>query len=388
MAQRSVGTKGGLDRRQEQYRQLLVAVAIDQKFRAGEISRNEASRAKDDARSPIYQEALQRIDAVKQETGQTYEQLYRGAEARYYETPEGQMVRAQITADAEASAERRGQEIRARELGKFQKDFPVLAGIVEFGKLTAPITTEALKYVLSAIPGLPPQVRDGLNKALQLASNIATRDDVKDGQLDLFGEIGKVAGSKEEIYGGQRQNAQGIMKQLKAYALGDQDVQEKLPTDTKIILYNDLAGVEDIAELMDEKGRIVMLYPRESPTVGHWVCMFVNKDGDLEYFDPYGDEPEGTKRDLSPEKLAELGIEEDILIPLMKRSAEKRGKGVVFNSFQYQKLAPGINTCGRHCVARLAFHQATAEEYKKILDEMKKDTKKSYDDIVSILTEI
>jgi hypothetical protein len=131
-----------------------------------------------------------------------------------------------------------------------------------------------------------------------------------------------------------------------------------------------------------------MLYPLESPMVGHWVCIFKNKDGDYSYFDPYGEPPEETKKDLPVEKQKELGIYEDILIPLLKKSAEKRGKGVVYSVVPYQKLKPGINTCGRHCVVRLAFHEASDEEYKKILDKMKEGTDKTYDDIVSILTEI
>lgn len=383
----SKGSKNRITQQEKDARETLITFILDGMFEAGEISGKDLRNAKVDARNLSRKKAEERVDQLKaQNPDKTFEQIRKEALARYEQTERGKMEKAQREAEAEASAERIGQEIRAREQAKFQKENPFLSSIVDFGRVTAPITTEALKYVLSAVPGLPPQVRDGLNKGLNLMRNIATRDDVREGRLDIMGEVGKVLG--EGAYGGQRQNAQGIMKQLKAYALGDNDVQEKLPTDTKIILYNDLAGVEDITELMDEKGRLVMLYPREAPTVGHWVCMFINKEGDIEYFDPYGEPPEETKRDLSPEKLEELGIVEDILMPLLKQSASKRGKGVVFNAHQYQKLAPGINTCGRWCVSRLAFHEATADEFKKILDEMKKGTNKSYDDIVSILTEI
>lgn len=394
IVQRSTGSRS--NKKEEQYRQLLIDTILQMRFRNGEISRNDMERARQDATNPLYIEARDKADSIHQSSGDSYETIYRNAEERYYQTEEGQQVKAQQEVEAEASAERRGQEIRARELGKFQKDFPVLSKIVEFGQATAPITTEALKYVLSAVPGLPPQVRDGLNKALNLARNIATRDDVKEGQLDLMGEVGKVVGSggdflkseEEDVYGGQKKISKEMMKELKNYALGDNDVQEKLPTMTKICLYPELEKVDDIEELMDNKQRMVMLYPLESPMVGHWVCIFKNKDGDYSYFDPYGEPPEETKKDLPVEKQKELGIYEDILIPLLKKSAEKRGKGVVYSVVPYQKLKPGINTCGRHCVVRLAFHEASDEEYKKILDKMKEGTDKTYDDIVSILTEI
>lgn len=384
----SKGSKNRQVQEEATAKDTLINFVLDSMFEAGQISGNELRNAKVNAQNESRKKAEERVNALKaQNPDKTFEQLRQEALERYEQTPRGQMEKAQREAEAEEYAERVGQQIRAREQAKFQKENPFLASILDFGRITAPITTEALKYVLSAVPGLPPQIRDGLNKGLNLMRNIAMRDDVREGRLDFGKELSKVL-EGDGLYGGEKKAGKELMKQLKAYALGDNDVQEKLPTDTKIILYNDLAGVEDITELMDEKGRLVMLYPREAPTVGHWVCMFINKEGDIEYFDPYGEPPEETKRDLSPEKLEELGIVEDILMPLLKQSASRRGKGVVFNAHQYQKLAPGINTCGRWCVSRLAFHEATADEFKKILDEMKKGTNKSYDDIVSILTEI
>lgn len=376
IAERSKGSRS--NKKEEQYRQLLIAVAIDQGVRSGELSRNAAERAKQDARDPIYQDALRRIDSVKEETGQTYEQLYRGAEERYYATEEGQQVRAQQEADAEASAERRGMEIREREWNKFASANPALAGIVNIGKVVSPAIVEGLKQAINLVPGMPEIAKKGLSAGLDLAGAVA--------QGTGRGE--EVVEMEEDIYGGQRKSAHGIMKQLKAYALGDGDIQEKLPEDTRIVIYNELKGLGSIDEILDEKGRVIILYPREAKNVGHWVCLFINKDGDYEFFCPYGDAPEETKRDLSPQKLAELDIEDDLLIPLLKFSAASSGRGVVYSKFPYQKLAPGINTCGRHCVARLAFHDADDDEYKAVLDKMKEGTDKSYDDIVSILTEI
>jgi hypothetical protein len=383
IVQRSTGSRS--NKKEEQYRQLLIDTILQMRFRNGEISRNDMTKAQNDATNPLYIEARDKADSIRQSSGDTYETIYRDAESRYYETEEGKMVKAQQEAEAEASALRIAEEGRRQQWAKFSKDNPVLAGIVEFGKITAPITTEALKYVLSAVPGLPPQVKDGLNKALDLTLNIATRDDIKEGKLDIMSEIGKVAKGKGIGSGmDKKQDMIELMKQLKAYSLGDNDVQEILPTMTRIVVYNDLYDVDDIHDLMDDRGRFILLYPREAKNIGHWVCVFINRDNDIEYFDSYGEPPEHTKKDLPKEKQEELDIVEDILIEKLKKS----GRGVVYNKTPYQELKYGINTCGRHCVSRLAFHQATAEEYKKILDDMKKGTKKTYDDIVSILTEI
>lgn len=380
----SKGSKNRQVQQEATAKDTLINFVLDSMFEDGQISGNELRNAKVNAQNESRKKAEERVDALKaRNPDKTFEQLRLEALARYEETPRGQMEKAQREAEAEEYAERVGQQIRAREQAKFQKENPFLASIVDFGRITAPITTEALKYVLSAVPGLPPQIRDGLNKGLNLMRNIAMRDDVREGRLDFGKELSKVL-EGDGLYGGEKKAGKELMKQLKAYALGDNDVQEKLPTMTKIILYNDLKDVDSLEDLMDEKKRLIMLYPREAKNIGHWVCLFENRDGDIEYFDSYGEPPEETKRDLPKEKLEELGIVEDDLMRLLKSS----GKGVVYNKHQYQKLKPGINTCGRHCVSRLAFHQATAEEYKKILDKMKEGTDKTYDDIVSILTEI
>jgi len=49
----------------------------------------------------------------------------------------------------------------------------------------------------------------------------------------------------------------------------------------------------------------------------------------------------------------------------MRRS----GLPIYYNTHGFQEESGDINTCGRHCVARLMFKGKTLEQYKRIIDK-------------------
>lgn len=157
----------------------------------------------------------------------------------------------------------------------------------------------------------------------------------------------------------------GLMRSLKAYALGDNDIKDDLPS-TKIWTYYDLQKAKSLDELWDKKGRFILLYPLEKRNVGHWVCLLKRDDGTIEFFDSYGEKPDQPIQELTAGKRNELDLEKEVLMDLLKQSGAK----IVYNSHPFQKLKPGINTCGRWCVSRLAFHKMPLNDFKKLIDDM------------------
>ena len=170
-----------------------------------------------------------------------------------------------------------------------------------------------------------------------------------------------------------------MLKSLRAYPLGDDDIQKEMARPVPIWVYNQLYGqnIRSILDIMDDKGQAIILVPRLAKNVGHWVCVLTNKDGEIEFFDSYGDAPDKQKEGLTPEKIAELGIGDDILVPLLKAS----GKPVVYNTHKFQAERDNYNTCGRWCVGRLLFKDFSLEDFKKMIDE----TKLPPDDAITIL---
>ena len=117
----------------------------------------------------------------------------------------------------------------------------------------------------------------------------------------------------------------------------------------------------------------MLLYTPNSPTEGHWVCLFRNKDG-IHFFDSYGDKPDNEE---------DLNGQEPLLTELFKDS----GLPIYYNTKRYQKRRQNIATCGRHCIARLIFKNKSPESYDSIVRQFKDDKGKvgEPDDWVSAL---
>jgi hypothetical protein len=126
------------------------------------------------------------------------------------------------------------------------------------------------------------------------------------------------------------------------------------------------ALANSIDDVLDSKGRLMLLYLTESENSGHWVCLLHYPNSNiLEYFDPYGNyKPDGESKWLSAEKLKELGQSTKKLTQLLKRSHYE----VKSNAFPFQIDKFNINTCGRHCTVRLYFKNLILPDYIKLVE--------------------
>jgi hypothetical protein len=152
------------------------------------------------------------------------------------------------------------------------------------------------------------------------------------------------------------------VKQVMSYALNDADIKKILPS-IKITTYPQLEHMNSIDELFDRKGRAILFCPNAAPTVGHWVCLIRRPDS-IEYFDSYGDKPEGYKKGLGEAHKEELNIDEPYLTRLLRAS----GKPVFYNTKAFQTSRGDVASCGRHCIARLLYAPNSIDEYNQIVE--------------------
>ena len=158
----------------------------------------------------------------------------------------------------------------------------------------------------------------------------------------------------------------GSAEEVKGYSLSESDMRKVIPT-LKIISYKDLLNAKSIDDVLDEKGRLMLLYLTENETTGHWVCLLKLRDSDiLEYFDPYGNyKPDGEKKWLSKAKLREFGQDTNHLTKLLEASPYT----IKSNAVPFQKDVRDNNTCGRHCLCRLYFKHLSLPEYANMIEE-------------------
>ena len=153
----------------------------------------------------------------------------------------------------------------------------------------------------------------------------------------------------------------GGLKPMVEYALSDTDIRKILGNDISIITYPELAKIQNIDEIFDNKGRCVLLYLTSSPNCGHWCCLLRKKRG-IEFYDPYGEPPDTQFNEKTRD---ELGEPEDYLTELL----EKSGTPYFYNKHQYQKDKAGVNSCGRWSCCRLIYGNKSDKYFKKVVEK-------------------
>jgi len=191
------------------------------------------------------------------------------------------------------------------------------------------------------------------------------------------------------------QKEKQLERRIIASPLGDDDIKHYLP-DANIIKYSDFKKYNNIEELLPHaKSYAIILFETEI-NKGHWTCISRYNDkkkGDLiEFFDSLADNGEPDSQlnwnNKNINKLLGQGK------PLLKPLLEKSKLPVIYNKFKFQsegnnKDGKNINTCGRHVVLRiknLLDCNRNLEDYYHFLNGVKKDSKNTFDEIVSHLT--
>lgn len=172
----------------------------------------------------------------------------------------------------------------------------------------------------------------------------------------------------------------GKAKDIQAYPLSETDMKKVIPT-LNIKSYTDLMDADTIDDVLDEKGRLMLLYLTENESTGHWVCLLKLRDSNiLEYFDPYGNyKPDGEKKWISLAKQREFGQDTDKLTKLIKNSPYE----LKSNAVPFQESKNDVNTCGRHCLVRLYMKHLSLPEYADMVAKACEEGNMTPDDFVS-----
>ena len=158
------------------------------------------------------------------------------------------------------------------------------------------------------------------------------------------------------------------------------DILKKLKGDTRLIFYEDLNNIPNIIPLLD-KGSLVILY-KSKPDFGHWTALVHTPEG-IEYFDSYGDKPEGAKKNVNRSFLIETNQYQNQLTKLLYDASLTTP--IHFNNHRLQKLSKDIATCGKHVVVRIVNRNLTTDEYNKQLRKFAKKNKLTTDQAVNFL---
>ena len=173
----------------------------------------------------------------------------------------------------------------------------------------------------------------------------------------------------------------------KEYSLSNIDIdkifKEMGEPKTEIFTYPELSNVRSIDELLDHKGRGIMLF-LHTPKSGHWIGI-VKKGNTLEVYDSYGVKPDNQQDEIGADYETQKQLGQDA--PLLHEIAKRNGYTILYNKDKLQPMINGVNTCGRHAVMRVLFSDESLQNYKKKLRETAKRNGMSVDDLVYKITE-
>jgi len=172
-----------------------------------------------------------------------------------------------------------------------------------------------------------------------------------------------------------------IIKYYENVALSNHDIMKLLDGEVNIILYPDLHKFKTLDDILEPYGACILLFEAK-PKYGHWVCIFKENDKTIEFFNPYGGYPDDSLLSINKEFRKKSNQQYPILSQLLYDSPYN----LTYNEFQFQRRAPDIKTCGRHCVFRIMNRDLPLYQYKTALDILCKKWNVDYDSIVTYAT--
>jgi len=163
--------------------------------------------------------------------------------------------------------------------------------------------------------------------------------------------------------------------------MDDGDIRAYFPK-ARVMRYADLADYDSIEELLPtDKSHVFLLY-QHRPNDGHFVCL-MRYGKTIEFFCSYGSKIDAPLYWTALKDRQALGEGKPWLSMLLKKAPQFKA---IHNPVAFQSKKDGVATCGAYCVVRinqLVNHNEDLHEFIDYMEEVKKSTGLSYDEIVA-----
>ena len=151
----------------------------------------------------------------------------------------------------------------------------------------------------------------------------------------------------------------------------------------KMVKFGDLDEYKSVEELLPkQKDCVVIFWEIESANIGHWTAL-CRLNQTYIFFDSYGHSEQEDFSFIPISLRSQLGIEKDYLKNLLK------GKHVISNHIDFQKMKDGVDTCGRFVAMFLYIFKKgySLSDFEKIMKKnLQRGGFKSYDELAVAFT--
>src|SRR3990172_2535674 len=87
------------------------------------------------------------------------------------------------------------------------------------------------------------------------------------------------------------------IKTLRRKALSGSEMMKLIANKARIMTYPELHDYDTIEEVLGPHQAVIILY-LTSDNFGHWVCLFINKNGNINFFDSYSLMPDSQLKEI------------------------------------------------------------------------------------------
>lgn len=184
-----------------------------------------------------------------------------------------------------------------------------------------------------------------------------------------------------------------MLKKLIADPMSESLINKYLNGRANVKTMSSLTKYKTISALFGGYDHCIIFTAIENVNSGHWQCIYVTLGGILVWFDSYGFTPQYVVNHLKNETIKNMQFSG--MQNLLKLIYD-HGETFFMNTFQFQQLAPGVDTCGRYCTLVCAMNryygsmrkQFLPQDLKEMLENvMKRQNLQTYDQAIAFLVD-
>ena len=152
-----------------------------------------------------------------------------------------------------------------------------------------------------------------------------------------------------------------LINQIIAQDLTGTDVTFLTRNKANVVMYTQLINCNSILDLFGKYSAIILLFPVQSDTEGHFIAILKNdKNKSINHWDPYG------LSYIQERAYTTNPLVKQHLLGNLYTKAQQNGWNVTCNTYRLQQMKSGISTCGRWSCLRIRMQYLSDLEFAKL----------------------
>lgn len=134
-----------------------------------------------------------------------------------------------------------------------------------------------------------------------------------------------------------------VVRRNNPWPFSDDNLREIVEGRAHILTYRNVMACHHLDQVLGKFGAAIILYETK-PSYGHWVALFKHSPGWVQFFDPYGYEPDSQLKYVP----ASMGCQ-----PVLSRLFKEAGVQCMWSPYKLQSQNQSVSTCGRWAALRI-----------------------------------